>query len=553
MNNNELIRKLNELRSMAVENEVVEFKEAKNDFSFEKLGKYFSALANEANLKMTKNAWLVFGINDKTHEIVGSKYRPVRAHLEALKKEIADKSTNRITFIEIHALSLPEGRVIMFQIPAAPKGIPIAWEGHYFGRDGESLSPLNLEEIERIRSQDIEKDWSAVICPEATLGDLAKEAILKARSAYKTKNAKLSDEIGSWDDLTFLNKAKVCIKGKITRAAIILLGKEESEHFVSPAASKITWVLKDRDSVEKDYQHFSCPLLLNTEAVYNKIRNLKYRYLPEGTLFPDEVDQFEPYIIREALNNCVAHQDYSLGGKIFVIEREDGYLTFSNAGAFIPHSINDVLFSNSPAPYYRNKFLADAMVNLNMIDTIGSGIKRMFLLQKKKFFPLPEYELKPDQVTVTIIGKVLDISYARKLATLPDLRLEEIILLDKIAKNHPLTVEEIKILKAKWLIEGRKPHFHISASVAKATGDRSAYIRRRGIDDDYCKKIITDYLGQFKEGIKSDFEKILLDKLPDVLDEAQKKNKIKNILQYLKNKGVIFPKGKVWRMSKPDS
>lgn len=546
----DLINKLNELRSMSSENEVIEFKKATTDYPFDKIGKYFSALANEARLKSAGSSWLVFGVDDKTHRIAGSNYRIEGRSLESLKKEIADKTTNRITFVDIHELLLPEGRVLMFQIPAAPKGIPIAWEGHYYGRDGESLSPLNLEEIERIRSQGSEKDWSADTCHDATLDDLSKEAILKARSAFKTKNSKLSNEIDSWDDLTFLNKARVCIKGKITRAAIILLGKEESEHFISPATCKISWVLKDRDNVEKDYQHFSCPLILNTEAVYNKIRNLKYRYLPDGTLFPDEVDQFEPYIIREALNNCVAHQDYSLGGKIFVIEREDGYLTFSNSGTFIPHSIKDVLFSDSPEPYYRNKFLADAMVNLNMIDTIGSGIKRMFLLQRKKFFPLPEYELKPNQVKVTIIGKVLDMSYARKLATFPDLRLEEIILLDKVAKHNLLTAEEIRTLKAKELIEGRRPNFHISASVAKATGDRSAYIRQRGIDDNYCKKMIIDYLREFEEGIKSDFEKILLDKLPDVLDEDQKKNKIKNLLQQLKNNGIICPEGKVWKMSK---
>lgn len=546
----DLIRKLNGLRSMTSENEVVEFKKATNDYPFEKLGKYFSALANEARLKSVSNSWLIFGVDDKNHRVVGSNYRADGRSLESLKKEIADKTTNRITFVDIHELMLPEGRVLMFQIPAAPKGIPIAWEGHYYGRDGESLSPLNLEEIERIRSQGTEKDWSAGVCSSATLDDLSQEAILKARSAFKTKNPKLSDDIDGWDDLTFLNKAKVCIKGKITRTAIILLGKEDSEHFISPATCKISWVLKDRDNIEKDYQHFSCPLILNTEGVYGKIRNLKYRYLPDGTLFPDEVDQYEPYIIREALNNCIAHQDYALGGKITVVEREDGYLTFTNPGAFIPHSIHDVLFSDAPSPYYRNKFLADAMVNLNMIDTIGSGIKKMFLLQRKKCFPLPDYELKPDQVKVTIVGKVLDMGYARKVATLPDLRLEEIILLDKVAKGHSLVHDEIRLLKTKGLIEGRKPNFHISATVAKATGDRSAYIRRRGIDDDYCRKVIIDYLSEFEEGIKSDFEKILLDKLPDVLDEAQKKNKIKNLLQQLKNKGVIYPEGKVWKMSK---
>jgi ATP-dependent DNA helicase RecG len=152
MTEKELIDKLNNLRSLPVETEVVEFKEAKNAYDFNRLGKYFSALCNEANLINVGFAWLIFGIKDEGHTVVGSLYRPRRADLDSLKGEVANKTTNRITFVEIHELNLSEGRVLMFQIPPAPKGIPVAWEGHYYGRDGEELSPLNLEEIERIRN-----------------------------------------------------------------------------------------------------------------------------------------------------------------------------------------------------------------------------------------------------------------------------------------------------------------------------------------------------------------------------------------------------------------
>jgi ATP-dependent DNA helicase RecG len=127
-----------------------------------------------------------------------------------------------------------------------------------------------LEEIERIRLQATEEDWSSQLCTGADLSDLSPEAILKARASYKTKNPHLIEEIDQWDDITFLNKAKVCIKGKITRTAILLLGKPESDHFINPATSKVSWILKDRDNIEKDYQHFGCPLLLNVEEIYQK-------------------------------------------------------------------------------------------------------------------------------------------------------------------------------------------------------------------------------------------------------------------------------------------
>lgn len=543
--------KLHELLSLSFETEVVEFKEAKNNYGFDKLGKYFSALCNEANLKGQPAGWLVLGVRDKDKSIVGTTVRSNPADLHSLKAEIADHTTGRLTFIEIYEISTKEGRVILFEIPAAPKGMPIAWKGHYYGRDGEQLHALNAEEYERIRTQVSSEDWSATVVEQAGLEDLAPEAIGKARTSYKTKNPHLSAEIDQWSDLTFLNKAKVCIKGKITRTAILLLGKPESEHFLNPSTAKITWILRDRDNIEKDYAHFGSPLILNTEKVYQKIRNLKYRYIADSTLFPEEVDQYDPYIIREALNNCIAHQDYSLGGKINVVENEEGRLVFVNAGKFIPKSVEEVVISDAPEPKYRNPFLVEAMINLNMIDAIGSGIKRMFIIQRRKFFPLPDYELLQDKVKVTITGKVVDINYARKLASVSDLGLENIIALDKVSKSKELNDEEIRQLKSKNLIEGRKPNFHISATVAKATGEKGDYIKQRGIDDDYCQKIILDFLKKFGEGRRTDFEDILLDKLPDVLDENQKRHKIKNNLQKLRLKGIITPFGKVWKMSKP--
>lgn len=336
-----------------------------------------------------------------------------------------------------------------------------------------------------------------------------------------------------------MNKAKVCIKGKLTRTAILLLGKSESEHFINPATAKVSWILRDQDNIEKDYQHFSCPLLLNTEEVYKKIRNLKYRYISGGTLFPEEVDQYDPYIIREGLNNCIAHQDYTLRGKINVVEHEDGKLVFINSGSFIPVSIEEVVISDAPEPTYRNPFLVEAMINLNMIDAIGSGIKRMFNIQRKKFFPMPDYEFANDKVKLTITGKVVDINYARKIASISDLSLVDIMALDKVAKGKTLSADEIKYLKSKKLIEGRKPNFHISVTVAKVIGEQADYIKQRGIDDEYCQKIILDYIEKFGEGKREDFERVLLDKLPDVLSPDQKKDKIKNILQKMKRKNRI--------------
>ncbi|MCX5996820.1 MAG: transcriptional regulator [Chloroflexi bacterium] len=510
---------LDDLCKSNSETEVVEFKEAKNSYTFNEIGKYFSALSNEANLQ-----------------------RDNRIQLDNLKGEIANKTTNRVTFIEIYEISTTEGRVVMFQIPAAPKGLPIAFEGHYYGRDGEELSPLNIEEIERIRSQFNAKDWSAAIIDEATIIDLDNQALTTARVNYKSKFPDLASEVDSWDTVTFLNKAKITIKGKITRTAIVLLGKDESEHYISPAEAKIRWLLKDSNGNDSDYLIIGCPLLLAVDQIYAKIRNSKYRYLKEGTLFPEEIDKYEPFIIREAINNCIAHQDYSEGGRINVIEMED-QLIFTNRGSFIPGSVEKVVHENAPEERYRNPFLATAMFNLKMVDTVGSGIRKMFNYQRQRYFPLPDYDLTECRVEVTIIGKVLNIDYARILARNRSLSLEDIMLLDKVQKKLPLSELAAKHLKAHNLIEGRRPNYFLSKNVSQMAGQKAVYTRYRGFDKAYYLDLILKAIDQYRALERKDVNELLWNKLPDWMVDTQKKTKISNLLSELRKTGQIQNSG----------
>ncbi len=426
----------------------------------------------------------------------------------------------------------------MFQVPAALKGFPIAFEGHYYGRDGEELSPLNLEEIERIRAQANQQDWSAVICPGATLEDLDPEAVHRARGNYKSKFPDKAADVDSWDDITFLNKAKITIKGKITRTAIILLGRSESEHFINPAEAKLRWLLRDARGNDKDYYIEGCPLLLAVDKVYAKIRNLTYRYLREGTLFPDETLQYEPYVIREAINNCIAHQDYTLGGRINVVELED-QLVFTNLGTFIPGSVERVVIEDAPEEHYRNKFLAVAMFNLKMVDTAGGGIRKMFTYQRDRLFPLPDYDFSGRRVKLTVTGKVLDPDYAEVLSRNKDLSLEEIIMLDKVQKRKILTDAEIQHLRQKKLIEGKKPNLFISAKVAQSTGQKAVYSRYKAFDDEYYQDLILKAIREHSFLDRSDIDELLWSKLPDWMNDKQRKIKVNNLIARLRKDDKI--------------
>jgi len=557
MNTEDLKAKLVELMDLPYETEWIEFKEAKSNIDFDDLGRYFSALSNEANLKGKDAGWLIFGVTDKPpRKICGSNYRKDRGGLEKLKAQISEHTNHKMTFVNIFELDEPEGRVVIFQIPPAARGIPTTWNGLAYGRIGDRLGPLTLQEIESIRRQHSVEDWSAQICEAATVDDLDPEAIRFARIQYKEKHPHLAEEVDLWDDITFLNKAKVSIGGKITRAAIVLLGKESSEHLIYPSVARITWVLRDENGMDKDYQHFGPPLILAVNKVFSRIRNLTYRYISDNRLFPTETSQYDPWVIREALHNAIAHQDYKQCSRINVVEYPDSLL-FTNRGDFIPGSLENVIRSNSPPDIYRNRFLADAMVNLNMIDTIGSGIRKMFLKQRERRFPMPDYDLsEPGVVKVKIFGTILDERYTRMLVSRTDLDLMTVILLDRVQKGYRITDDEFRSLKKMGLIEGRRPNIFVSAKVASITDTRADYIKMRGLDKKHYKSLVMEYLEKFNEASRQDIDRLLMDKISNALNDDQKKRYITNLLQEMRKEGFVQPVGTTrwakWVKSKPD-
>ena len=525
------------------EGECVEFKEANDNYSTPDIGKYFSALSNEANLNSRDGGWLVFGVHNKTRKVVGTEYRKNAARLNGLKQDISNGLDPSVTFRGIHELELAEGRVLMFEIPPAPRGIPIAWHNHYFARNGESLVGLGLAKLDEIRGQGAEDDWSAAVCPNATFDDLDGAALRKAREVFAAKfSGRISEQtIQNWDGKAFLDNAKLTISGQITRAALLLLGKRESTHHLNPFVAELSWKLEGE---ERAYEHFSPPFLLTTSLLYQRIRNLRVTLLPSGQLVPLELDKYEQRIVLEALHNCVAHQDYRACERVLVIERV-GELEFQNAGNFFDGTPSDYVLGNRTPRRYRNRFLAEAMVNLRMIDTMGFGIRDvMFKGQAKRFFPLPDFDLSENNhVKVRLPGRFIDENYSRTLLSLPDMSWPEVLALDQIQKGLAPDDATLQLLRKRGLVEGRKPALHISATVARVTGQKADYIRTRGQDDQYYRKMIVDYLQKFHEASREDLRKLLLTKLPDVLSPKQKETKIHNLLSALRMAGAIKRSG----------
>lgn len=547
MTNQELRNTIDELKALPKENEWVEFKSG-NATTHDKLGQYISALSNGACISNQPFGYLIFGIDDVSHAVVGTNFRFKNA-----------KEGNEELELWIRRLLYPSIRfqhfefeydachMELFIIPAA-KSEPTHFKKVPYIRFDSSVTDLrNYPQYVRA-IYNSEEDWSANVVENASIKDLDPLAIARAKEKFKEKKkgTVVYDEIEQWDNEVFLDKTKITVGGKITNTAILLLGRPESVHLISPAVGQITWKL---DTEEKAYEHFETPFFLTINDVLNRIRNVKYKFFPNNQLVSVEVNKYESKVILEALNNCIAHQNYSEHARILVTEQSNK-LIFRNAGGFIEGSPEDYTLGEKTPERYRNRWLANAMVNLNMIDTLGYGIHRMYEEQRKRYFPLPDYSKSTrNGVVLEIYGHTIDENYSKLLIEKKDdLSLTEVILLDKIQKGQPITDDAAKLLKKKNLIEGRKPHYHISSSIASATDMKAEYIKLKGIEDEYCMKLIKDYILKFNGGKRADFESLLDDKLPELLTRKQKKDKVKNLLQSMKRDGTIILNGITWRL-----
>lgn len=239
----------------------------------------------------------------------------------------------------------------------------------------------------------------------------------------------------------------------------------------------------------------------------------------------------------------MAHQDYLRHGRITIVEFPDRLL-LTNVGDFLPGRVERVIEQDAPQAIYRNPFLAQAMVELGLIETQGGGIKRMFETQRRRAFPLPDYDLsRAGEVRVEIPGRVLDERYTRILMQQPHLSLAEVMLLDKVQKGRRLTRDEHKEMKAKKLVEGRYPNIIVSEDVAKVTGDTARHIRQRGFDKQYYLDLILELVKVHGPVGRKELDELLVPKLPDRMTTKQKLIKVRNLVQELRRGGRIVNRG----------
>ncbi len=209
-----------------------EFKSLKNCISGHKgddVISYISAISN------MEGGHLIIGVKDESLDIVGiadfSDYK-----IENIKFRILGNCTNlNSDEFNIEEIKTTDTNKIIwiFHIPKHQYRLPVYAHKKAWQRINDNLVEMNSARLNSILNElRVTEDWTAFTVDNATIEDLDEVAIEKAKQEFIKRNPKYKDEFSSWTNAKFLDKAKITIKGRITRTALILLGKEESEHFL---------------------------------------------------------------------------------------------------------------------------------------------------------------------------------------------------------------------------------------------------------------------------------------------------------------------------------
>ena len=527
-----------------------EYKNLKNSFCGDEKNDVISYVSAIANME---GGHLVIGVHDKTLEIVGTdtyNYDRQKAILR-LTERCANLSTEGLDIEEFIADDTNR-KVWVIHIPKHLPKRPVFAHNKAWQRIEDSLVEMTAERMSAILDEPIfsDTDWSAQIVPDATIDDLDEVAIAKARKMFKKVHNRIPEaEVNAWSVETFLSKCGIMKNGGITRAAIILLGKYESAFKLRPAVAQVTWTRRDENKDVVDYEHFTVPFILTVDEILSRIENLTMREMPGGTLFPDTMKHYDDYTIREALHNCIAHQDYTMHQRINFVENPT-YLFYSNAGNFIPGTLENALANEEPQAYFRNECLCRAMVDFNMIDTVSRGIKKMFNEQWRRHFPMPDYDIDAEnrKVSVRIYGNEINEQYTNLLKTNKSLTLWDCISLDSIQKGRSIHEEIAQNLLSRGLIEGETPNYTISLGIAKATRQLQDYTKQKGLDKEKIKQMVLQYLKNAgSEGAKRDgIYEYVKDVLPQAKTREQQLRLLGDMLNALSVDKFIYTKGRTW-------
>lgn len=514
----------------ASEDEHLEFKEAKNRFDFEELVKYCCAMANEGG------GHIVLGVADKKpRRVVGSR---AFEEFQRTKLGIIERLRLRIDAWEVTHV---DGRVLVFQVPTRPRGVPIQYNGAYWMRGGESLVPMTPDMLKRIFDES-QPDFSAEICAGAEFTDLDERAVETFRTRWAAKARRTDLEQFSVEQL--LIDADLYSKGRgITYAALILFATEKAMARLLGQAEVVFEYRSDPTSVPYQQRaEFRCGILSFLDDVWGLINSRNEVYSLRDGPFRREIPAHNEDAVREAILNAVCHRDYRLFGPVFVRQNPRSLEVQSPGGFPIDVDASNILFRQSP----RNRRLAEALARCGLVERSGQGADRMFKAAYESGKLPPDFSASGgESVTVVLHGVVQDevfVTFLERIAAEKGVRFSvaDLVVLDAVNRDLDIP-EQVRARLTDLLASGAieridRNKLVLSRSFYVLKGRAGEYTRRAGLDRETRKELLLKHIaGTGDKGAP-------FDELSQVLPNASR-NELKVLLREIKDAGRAHTRG----------
>ncbi|QSV46916.1 ATP-binding protein [Geobacter benzoatilyticus] len=398
-----LLSLFNELRKLPRETEWVEFKHNNDDP--EEIGEYLSALANAAALTGKVHAYLVWGVDNDTHEVVGTTFDPGKARVgnEEMESWLLRLLSPKINF-RFHPF-LSDGKpVVLLEIGAAFRH-PVQFKGTEYIRVGSYKKKLkDFPEKER----DLWRVFDRIPFErEIAAENVTVEEVLKLLD-YPAYFDLLSLPLPEGRDgiLSALAGEEMIAPGKagkwnITNLGAVLFAKRLADF--RPLRRKAVRVVlyKGESRVETvREQEGAKGYASGFEGLIGFVTNLLPSNEVIGQALRKEVPMFPDLAIRELVANAIIHQDFHLSGTAPMVEIFSNRMEITNPG--LPLVRTD-RFLDSP-PKSRNEALASFMRRIGVCEERGSGVDKVVFQTELYQLPAPLFETSDEHTRAVLFA-----------------------------------------------------------------------------------------------------------------------------------------------------
>jgi ATP-dependent DNA helicase RecG len=475
---------------LAQEGEHLEFKEAKNKFHFENLVKYCCALANEGGGKV------ILGVSDRRpRKVVGTR---AFEQIEATRRSLMERIPLRIQILE---LPHPDGRVLVFDVPPRPVGVPIKYDGVYWSREADSLVPMGEDKL-RVIFAESGHDFSADVCPGAGLEHLDPAAIEEFRRRWIEKSN--NEALKSLTHEQLLHDAEVLLDGGVTYAALVLFGTHAAlGRFLAQAEVVFEYRSSEAAGPAQQRKEYRQGFFAFYDDLWNNInlRNDMQHY--RDGLFVLDIPTFAERSVRESVLNAVSHRDYQFGGNVFVRQFPRRLAIESPGGFPLGITAENVLDRQSP----RNRRIADVFTKCGLVERSGQGMNLMFEQSIREGKSRPDFAgTDAYHVVLTLHGEVRDPRFVEFLnrvgqETLLGFDTHDFLILDLVHREAQLPVAlhpRLRRLAELGVIDsvgrGKGTRYLLSRRFYAMIGKRGTYTRRRGLDRETNKELLLKHI-----------------------------------------------------------